>query len=218
MTTSDAEVSYVNRILDTGESIRLIHFHLRFLQKMVRAAAAYCDTHSDQLPLVPPESWWIEDKPEPNDWTVLVQGAKATIERIEHGNTLAARNALQVAAIALRGVLTRQLPSPEQHIYLSNLLKGLEQIGSGVAPDKALGLWTQNRPVSVPDERDFVVFWRVGGALDGLINSECEKPVDEAVSRVAAETGLGHATVAQAWRRMGGRRAWEAINAPDEQT
>jgi hypothetical protein len=52
----------------------------------------------------------------------LVATATNTIRRIEKGETLAVRDALQGAVIGLRDVLAGRLPDPERQVYLRFLL------------------------------------------------------------------------------------------------
>jgi hypothetical protein len=124
---------------------------------------------------------------EADPWAELVATATNTIRRIEKGETLAVRDALQGAVIGLRDVLAGRLPDPERQVYLRFLLSALAQIESGVTSDKALGLWSAGPPQSVTEERDFVLFWKVSQALNSIKKTESDKPVEDAISKVVRD-------------------------------
>lgn len=150
-----------------------------------------------------------------NPWTELVSAARVQIQRANAGNTLAAKDVLRQAAVGLRDILRGGTADPERLEYLSYLLIALEQIDQDVPPDKALGLWSGNRPKFIPDERDPLLFLAVGLAVDQAKNRSAPKPIDDAISTVAKRFGCDESTVKKAWEKCGATPAWEQAHEPD---
>lgn len=144
-----------------------------------------------------------------NPWPELVAAARAEIQRVNDGNTLSAEKVLQQCAVGLRDVLAGQPPDPERREYLAFLLTALEQICEKVPPEKALGLWSPNRPHRVAPLRDLWLFVAVGQELDRLTKRGTENPVTRAVDQIAKRRELGVPTVEKAWKLYGGKRAWQ---------
>jgi hypothetical protein len=150
-----------------------------------------------------------------NPWPDLVVAAKAQIRRANEGNTLAALDILRQAAIGLRDILSGGHPDPERLEYLSFLLTALDQIDQEVPADKALGLWSDSRPHSIPDERDLFLFVAVGLELDQAQKAHSEKPVDDAIAAAAKRYKCDKSTVKKAWERYGAKKAWEQAHDSD---
>ena len=146
---------------------------------------------------------------DPNRWRDMVEFATAMVRKIDDGDSCAAKDALRAAAVALRDVLSGRLPDPERSVYVTFLLHALEQIDQNIDARKALGLWGSKR---VPEDRDFMLFLRVGSQLDRLTaqSVEIERPVARAIAMVAESTGYGQPTIEKSWKEYGGEDAWNA--------
>jgi hypothetical protein len=146
-----------------------------------------------------------------NPWPDLVAAANARIRQANEGNTLAAQEVLRQAVVGLRDVLAGRLPDPERSQCLKYLVDALEQIAMKVPAEKALGLWSGNRPHSVSDSRDLASFVRVGLEL----NRQPGQPVSAAIGAAAKRLNLGKSTVEKAWKKYGGRREWMRAMDPE---
>lgn len=160
-----------------------------------------------------------------NPWDDLISAAQAAVGKAESGDASAARKVLSQCAVALGDVLQhRQLPDPERLIYLSFLLRGLRQVlNNGVRVDKALGLYAGNRPpLANPDERDFVMFCKVGKELDRLKAMHAElQTVAVARANVARQMRRPSEfseTLRKAWERCGGIKNWQRIRREWEES
>jgi hypothetical protein len=142
-----------------------------------------------------------------NPWPELVAAARAQIRRANTGNKLVAQEVLRQAAVGLREMLKGRQPDPERLEYLAFLLAALEQIDQGVPVDKALGLWSGNRPNSVSESRDLACFIRVGLEL----NRQPSRSVSTAIGAAAKRLNVGKPTVERAWKKYGGKRAWMSV-------
>jgi hypothetical protein len=185
------------------------------------AAAAARAGDTDAAREIPSDFAAVADVPNP--WTDLIAAARAQVRRAEGGNRHVARGVLRQAAVALRDVLgirdpnldaaeqarknTGTLPDPERKEYLLFLLTALEQIDAEVEADKALGLWSGNRPTSVSDDRDLVLFFNVGDYWLAARNKAVS--VDAAITAVAKSRRLGKPTVQKAWKKHGGLTEWK---------
>ena len=151
-----------------------------------------------------------------NPWADLIAAATAQIREANEGNALAAHEVLRQATVGLREVLAGRLPDPERLEYLRYLVGALEQIAQDVPPDKALGVWSGQRPHSVSEDRDFVLFVAVGTEIDRLrsVAPETDAPVGRAIQAVAVRYSLGPETIRKAWTRCGGEKDWMAAKEP----
>jgi hypothetical protein len=143
-------------------------------------------------------------------WPELVAAATEQVAQIERGDNLAARGVLGQAIVGLRDVVAGRQPDPERLVYLQFLLRALEQIVDGVQPKKALGLWANNAPKSVPDMRGVSLFINVGLTLDRPNESGRAKSVKAAIGEVAKRLGYGNDTVKDAWESHGATKGWKS--------
>ena len=143
-------------------------------------------------------------------WPELVAAAREQIAKTEQEDNLAARDVLGQAIVGLRDVVAGRQPDPERRVYLEFLLRALEQIIDGAPPKKALGLWANNAPKSVPDMRDVWLFLNVGLALDSPGENGRAKSVKTAIGEVAKKFGHGDDTVKDAWERHGATKGWNS--------
>lgn len=157
----------------------------------------------------------------------LVASAQLQIERANNGNVSVAREVLRQAAVGLRDLLHNKapghpegkLPDPERCEYLSFLLGALEQIDQGVAADKALGLWSENRP-SGPDDREFALWFALGHEVDKFTRTSIEHPLQVAIAALARQfqkrgINVNAPTIEKAWKQCGGMAAWDAARGSD---
>ncbi|HUX73799.1 MAG TPA: hypothetical protein VMV25_07925 [Steroidobacteraceae bacterium] len=142
----------------------------------------------------------------------LMGAAVELIKRTDRGDNLAAAQVLEQAAVGLRDVIAGRLPDEERREYLRFLLRALEEIACGVASNKALGLWSDNAPKRVGDDRDFLLFLMVGQQLDTPDPDGGQVTVKAAMYAVANNKRIGFDVVKDAWEKMGARAAWKAIS------
>ncbi len=142
----------------------------------------------------------------------LVAAATNLVELVDKGDSQGALNVLEQAAIGLRDVVTGHVPDQERVIYLQFLLRSLDQILSGVPPEKALGIWTDTKPRLDP-WRDTALFLLVGEELDRASNSNSrsERPVTTAIKAVATKKNIGFDTVKDAWENNGAKKGWTEV-------
>lgn len=147
-----------------------------------------------------------------NSSTEIAKAAIAQVRRSKKGNVLAAHDVLRGAIYGLREVCAGRLPDLERRVYLKFLLRAMEKIDTGIEPSKALCLLPSNRPTSVPDARDLMLFIKVGQELDRpvargapIIN------IGAAIANVARAQRAGKDTVRKAWQKFGGKRAWRDL-------
>jgi hypothetical protein len=118
----------------------------------------------------------------------LIDAVEALTRRVDRGNIRAARDILINCIVGLQEVVAGNRPDVERLACLKFLLKALKQMGTGVPPSKALGLWTNNRPQTVPALRDERLFIAVGIALDKLSKQGHRASVQAAIEAVAKRT------------------------------
>jgi hypothetical protein len=143
----------------------------------------------------------------------LVPMALAQVRKAKDGDVRAARYVLAEAAVALRDLLgetgeldrgPRQMPDVERMEYLRYLLWALEKIQDGAAPQRALGIWTDNRPPTLSSGRDYALFF------DVCREHSRTRDVNSAIASVTRHRKVGKWTVRKAWQFWGARRAWKA--------
>lgn len=143
----------------------------------------------------------------------LVEMAREQVRLAEHGNVLAAKRVVEFAAQALRGVLRGDLPDPERRIYLEFIAGALENIIQGGDAAKALGTWTNTRPHQVSPDREALIIFSVGMALEKLHQAKVSSPVKQAIANVARRLKIGKSVVEKTWKQAGGEDAWNAARS-----
>ena len=140
----------------------------------------------------------------------IVDAAKKRCDLAEAGDTLAAKDVLEQAAVGLRDVLKDHRPDPERLVYLKFLEKALSQINQDVSPDKALGLWGGGRPHSISDSRSVDIFIAVGLEYNRILakKNKYPSPVKSAIEYVSTQYGIGRGAVRKAWTKFGSLNGW----------
>ena len=141
-----------------------------------------------------------------NDLTEL---AKDRVARTKDGDTRIAREILKQAALAIRDVLVDRQPDPERRVYLDYLQAALDRIAEGYPADKALGIFTSNRPQSVDPNRDWHLFLAVGVEYNNLLKVG-DASVGEAIQNVETRHFIGESTIKAAWNDYGGLKRWKS--------
>jgi hypothetical protein len=141
-------------------------------------------------------------------WPDLVAAAQNQIRLIEAGDDLAAKKALRMAAIGLAHVLNGNKPDPEHSVYLEFLLQSINQFLKGVPLNKAFGLWSANRPKTISESRNLVLFMRVGLRVGEFREQSTVSPISKAIRAIAKEAKIGIPTVRRAWKAHGAERGW----------
>jgi hypothetical protein len=194
MTSSNAQVSYVNRINEKAQNERLIHFHAPFLLQLARAAASYCDAHADELPLPPPARWWIQGEcADPGE--AAGAAAKQMVAAARDGDTEAARDILRefTEAVELssqsswRGSIPWHCASHLADAFRKIVTNGTDAaLALGIRPKKA------GRPPGTKIERDLVL-----GTAYWLLVRRGRQP-EEAKSLLLEHWGADRRTIERA--------------------